>query len=82
MKKFRIGVDIGGTNIKIALVDFDGKIIYSNTTERVIMKEEGMKSTTSEQPGKIAIPSTPPGQLSLDAMLKKKQQQQQHRYFR
>ncbi len=32
MKKYRIGVDIGGTNIKIALVDFDGKIIYSNTT--------------------------------------------------
>ena len=31
MKKYRIGVDIGGTNIKIALVDFDGKIIYSNT---------------------------------------------------
>ena len=32
MKKYRIGVDIGGTNIKIALVDFDGKIIYSATT--------------------------------------------------
>ena len=32
MKKYRIGVDIGGTNIKIALVDFEGKIIYSNTT--------------------------------------------------
>ncbi len=32
MKKYRIGVDVGGTNIKIALVDFDGKIIYSNTT--------------------------------------------------
>lgn len=32
MKKYRIGVDIGGTNIKIALVDFDGKIAYSNTT--------------------------------------------------
>ena len=31
MKKFRIGVDIGGTNVKIALVDFDGKIVYSNT---------------------------------------------------
>lgn len=31
MKKYRVGVDIGGTNIKIALVDFDGKIIYSNT---------------------------------------------------
>ena len=32
MKKYRIGVDIGGTNIKIALVDFNGKIVYSNTT--------------------------------------------------
>lgn len=32
MKKYRIGVDIGGTNIKIALVDAEGKIIYSNTT--------------------------------------------------
>lgn len=31
MKKYRIGVDIGGTNIKIALVDFEGKIVYSNT---------------------------------------------------
>ena len=32
MKKYRIGVDIGGTNIKIALVDFAGKIVYSATT--------------------------------------------------
>ena len=32
MKKYRIGVDIGGTNIKIALVDLEGKIVYSNTT--------------------------------------------------
>ena len=31
-KKYRIGVDIGGTNIKIALVDREGKIVYSNTT--------------------------------------------------
>jgi len=31
-KKFRIGVDIGGTNIKIALVDMEGNIVYSNTT--------------------------------------------------
>lgn len=31
MKKFRIGVDVGGTNIKIALVDFQGQIIYSNS---------------------------------------------------
>ena len=32
MKKYRIGVDICGTNIKIALVDLQGKIVYSNTT--------------------------------------------------
>ena len=32
MKQYRIGVDVGGTNIKIALVDFEGKIVYSNTT--------------------------------------------------
>lgn len=31
MKKYRIGVDIGGTNIKLALVDFEGKITHSNT---------------------------------------------------
>ncbi len=31
MKKYRIGVDVGGTNVKIALVDFEGKIVYSNT---------------------------------------------------
>lgn len=28
----RIGIDVGGTNIKIALVDEQGKIIYSNST--------------------------------------------------
>ena len=27
----RIGIDVGGTNVKIALVDGDGKIIYSNS---------------------------------------------------
>ena len=32
MKKYRIGVDVGGTNVKIALVDKDGSIVYSNTT--------------------------------------------------
>jgi len=31
MKKFRIGVDVGGTNIKIALVDRQGEISYSNS---------------------------------------------------
>lgn len=31
MKKFRIGVDVGGTNIKIALVDREGAISYSNS---------------------------------------------------
>ena len=32
MKKYRIGVDVGGTNVKIALVDKEGSIVYSNTT--------------------------------------------------
>ena len=32
MKKYRIGVDVGGTNVKLALVDLIGKIVYSNTT--------------------------------------------------
>ena len=27
----RIGIDVGGTNVKIALVDEKGKIIYSNS---------------------------------------------------
>lgn len=31
MKKFRIGVDVGGTNIKIALVGISGDISYSNS---------------------------------------------------
>src|SRR5574344_641572 len=31
MVKNRIGIDVGGTNIKIALVDSEGKIIYSNS---------------------------------------------------
>lgn len=31
MKKSRIGIDVGGTNIKIALVEANGTITYSNT---------------------------------------------------
>ncbi len=31
MKKYRIGVDVGGTNVKIAIVDNSGKIEFSNT---------------------------------------------------
>ena len=31
MAKNRIGIDVGGTNIKIALVDKKGEILYSNT---------------------------------------------------
>ena len=27
----RIGIDVGGTNVKIALVNENGKIIYSNS---------------------------------------------------
>ncbi len=30
-KKYSIGVDVGGTNIKIALVDKEGSIVYSDT---------------------------------------------------
>lgn len=30
-KKYKIGVDVGGTNIKLALVDKKGAIVYSNT---------------------------------------------------
>jgi len=30
-KKYKIGVDIGGTNVKIALVDEQGHIMYSNS---------------------------------------------------
>ena len=31
MEKYRIGTDVGGTNVKIALVDNKGALIYSNT---------------------------------------------------
>lgn len=31
IKKYKIGVDVGGTNVKIALVDKKGGIVYSNT---------------------------------------------------
>lgn len=30
-KKYKIGVDVGGTNVKLALVDKNGAIAYSNT---------------------------------------------------
>ena len=31
MAKNRIGIDVGGTNVKLALVSPEGKIIYSNS---------------------------------------------------
>ncbi len=31
----RIGIDVGGTNVKIALVDENGKIIYSNSSSNI-----------------------------------------------
>lgn len=31
MVKKRIGIDVGGTNVKIALVTDEGQIIYSNS---------------------------------------------------
>ena len=30
-KKYKIGVDLGGTNVKVALVDKNGKIVYTNS---------------------------------------------------
>lgn len=30
-KKYKIGVDVGGTNVKVALVDKEGNIVYSDT---------------------------------------------------
>ena len=30
-KKYKIGVDVGGTNVKVALVDKTGSIVYSDT---------------------------------------------------
>ena len=32
MTKNRIGIDVGGTNIKFALVSHKGEILYSNST--------------------------------------------------
>jgi glucokinase len=31
MKKNTIGIDVGGTNVKLALIDKDGNIVYQNT---------------------------------------------------
>ena len=31
VKKYKIGVDVGGTNVKVALVDKSGSIVYSDT---------------------------------------------------
>ena len=30
-KKYRVGVDVGGTNVKVALVDKTGSIVYTDT---------------------------------------------------
>ena len=30
-KKYRIGVDVGGTNVKVALVDKEGSIVFTDT---------------------------------------------------
>lgn len=43
MKRFKIGVDVGGTNVKIALVDKKGSIAYSNTVPT--MAEMGYEYT-------------------------------------
>jgi len=31
MKNYRIGIDVGGTNVKLALIDSKGSILYQNT---------------------------------------------------
>lgn len=31
MEKYKIGTDVGGTNVKIALIDKNGSLVYSNT---------------------------------------------------
>ncbi|MDO5437159.1 MAG: ROK family protein [bacterium] len=76
MKKYRIGVDVGGTNVKLALVDLNGKIVYSNTTptradlgyEHSITNiqnaiEELMKETNSNKDSIEAIGFGFPGQI-------------------
>ena len=76
MKKYRIGVDVGGTNVKLALVDMNGKIVYSNTTptradlgyEHSIANiqtaiEELMKETSSNKENIEAIGFGFPGQI-------------------
>ncbi len=30
-KKYSVGIDVGGTNVKIAVVDLKGNIVYSNS---------------------------------------------------
>ena len=76
MKKYRIGVDVGGTNVKLALVDLNGKIVYSNTTptradlgyEHSIANiqnaiEELMKETNTNKESIEAIGFGFPGQI-------------------
>lgn len=80
MKKYRIGVDVGGTNVKLALVDLNGKIVYSNTTptradlgyEHSITNiqnaiEELMKETNSNKDSIEAIGFGFPGQIDYQA---------------
>ena len=80
MKKYRIGVDVGGTNVKLALVDLNGKIVYSNTTptradlgyEHSIANiqnaiEELMKETNTNKDTVEAIGFGFPGQIDYTA---------------
>jgi len=80
MKKYRIGVDVGGTNVKLALVDMNGKIVYSNTTptradlgyEHSIANiqtaiEELMKETNTNKDVIEAIGFGFPGQIDYQA---------------
>ncbi len=80
MKKYRIGVDVGGTNVKLALVDLNGKIVYSNTTptradlgyEHSITNiknaiEELMKETSTDKDLIEAIGFGFPGQIDYQS---------------
>lgn len=49
----RIGIDVGGTNVKIALVDKSGKIIYSNSVPTYAKWVTNIPLTTSNKQSKI-----------------------------
>src|SRR5574344_1136572 len=68
MKKYRIGVDVGGTNVKIALIDTTGKITYSNSIPTVT--EMGYEYTLSniKQAIKDLMSETKTSQETIDGI--------------